>query len=152
MSDETFSATLSLQDGYRYRVSFEQEGIPDLVVDEPPPLGEGTGPNAARLLAAAVGSCLSASLRYCFDRAQIEVLEMRTRVEGTLQRDERGRLRVGALRVRIEPRVGPEQTQRIGRCLDLFEDFCTVGQSVRRGIPLQVDVRPDVVESPLLLR
>lgn len=146
MSDEAFSATLSLQAGYRYLVSFDQEGLPDLVVDEPPPLGEGAGPNAARLLAAAVGSCMSASLRYCLDRAHIEVVDIRTRVEGTLQRDDRGRLRVGGLRVRIEPRVGLEQAQRIGRCLEIFEDFCTVGASVRKGIPLQVDVRPEVVE------
>lgn len=149
MSEEAFAVTLELEAGYRQLVDFGQPGVPDLVVDEPAPLGGGEGPAPGRLLAAAVGSCMSASLRYCFERAGIRVLGMRTRVEATPLRNERGRLRIGALHVRIEPRVARDQAQRIGRCLDLFEDFCTVGQSVAAGIPLRVDVRPEVEARPL---
>lgn len=51
--DHGFSLTLDLQDGYRFLVDFDQEGVPPLLIDEPEPLGEGTGPDAARVLAAA---------------------------------------------------------------------------------------------------
>ncbi len=48
-----FELSLTLEDGYRFTVEFGREGVPPLLLDEPPPLGEGSGPNAARILGAA---------------------------------------------------------------------------------------------------
>jgi hypothetical protein len=36
---ERFGLTLTLKDGYQMAVDFEQDGVADLLVDEPPPLG-----------------------------------------------------------------------------------------------------------------
>src|SRR5690606_35323380 len=124
-----FAVTLTWQHGYAFEVDFEKDGVPALLTDEPPPLGDGLGPNPARLLAAAVGNCMSASLRFCLERARVDVQGMRTRVEGTMVRNERGRLRVGSLHVSLEPRLDADELGRIGRCLEVFEDFCIVGQS-----------------------
>jgi organic hydroperoxide reductase OsmC/OhrA len=55
-------------------------------------------------------------------------------------RNERGRLRIGGLRVRLAPEVTAEQRERMGRCLDLFQDFCLVTESVRDGIAVDVEV------------
>jgi uncharacterized OsmC-like protein len=137
---EDFSITLEWKHGYEFSVDFGQEGVAPLLTDENPPLGEGAGPNPARLLAAAVGNCMSASLRYCFDRARVELLELSVRVEGTIVRNERGRFRVGSLHVRLEPTLAAEDLDRIGRCVEIFEDFCIVGQSVRQGIDISVEV------------
>lgn len=139
---EEFSIALEWKGGYEFSVDFEQEGVPALLTDEPPPLGGGWGPNPARLLAAAVGNCMGASLRHCLGRSRVELLDLRARVEGTLARNERGRLRIGGLRVRLEPTIAPGDVERVGRCLELFEEFCIVGQSVRQGIELSVDVAP----------
>lgn len=135
-----FTVDLSLRDGYAFTVDFAAREGPPLVVDEVPPLGEGNGPNPARLLAAAVGHCLSASLLFCLRKSRIEVANLRTTVEGTIVRNERGRLRIGGLRVRLAPELSEEQRERMGRCLDLFEDFCLVTESVREGIPVDVEV------------
>lgn len=137
---ERFEVALTLRDGYAFTVDFpEGEGAP-LVVDELPPLGEANGPNPSRLLAAAVGSCLSASLLYCLRKSRVEVSQLRTTVEGTIVRNDHGRLRIGGLRVRLTPEVTAEQRERMGRCLDLFQDFCTVTESIRQGIPVDVEV------------
>ena len=142
MEEQGFALEIALRQGYELGVDFGLDGVPDLVVDEPPPLGRGKGPNAARLLGAAVGSCMSASLLYCLRRARIDVPGLRATVRGTLERNERGRLRIAGLTVTIHPEIGPDDVQRTARCRELFEDFCVVGESVRRGIPVTVEVEP----------
>lgn len=140
MASDTFEVALTRETGYRFAV--ELDDGQEFVVDEFPPIGRGEGPNPARLLATAVGHCLSASLVYCLNRAKIEPLDVRTTVEGRLERNERGRLRIGGLRVRIEPVVPEEDLERMNRCLEVFEDYCVVTQSVRKGIPIEVVVEP----------
>ncbi|MDX1646209.1 MAG: OsmC family protein [Longimicrobiales bacterium] len=134
------------RDHFRFDVLFDDETWAPVVVDEPEPLGEGAGPNAARLLAAAVGNCLAASLLLCLDKSRIEVRDLRATVEGTMERNEKGRFRVAHLDVTLRPFVeGHESSPRFARCLDIFEDFCIVTQSVREGIDVQVTVDPEFV-------
>lgn len=137
---ERLYVELTLQEGYAFAVDFGRNGLPDLMLDEPSPLGADRGPNATRVLAAAIGNCLGASLLFCLRKSRIEVKELRTTVEASLVRNDRGRVRIGEIRVRLAPDVVPEQRERMGRCLELFEDFCIVTESVRRGIPVMVDV------------
>jgi len=139
-TSEQFSIALTLQDGYAFTVDFAEGEGPPLVVDELPPLGQARGPNPARLLAAAVGSCLGSSLLFCLRKSRIEVAQLRTTVEGSLVRNERGRLRIGGIRVRLAPELTLEQRARAGRCLELFQDFCMVTESVRDGIAVDVEV------------
>ena len=137
---ERFTLELALQDNYRFTVSFGTAAVPDLTVDELPPLGAAAGPNPVRLLATAVGHCLGASLLYCLKRARVTVADLRITVAGTLVRNARGRLRVGSIDVTLAPDVAEQDRERIGRCLGLFEDFCVVTESVRHGIPVTVAV------------
>jgi organic hydroperoxide reductase OsmC/OhrA len=146
---DRFALTLTLQQGYEFTVDFAQHGVPDLEMDEPPPLGVGHGPNATRLLGAAIGNCLSASLLFCLHRAKIDVQGLRTVVEGTLVRNEQGRMRIGEIRVKLAPDVTHEQRERMGRCLELFEDFCIVTESVRQGVKVEVEVEPATVAAAL---
>jgi uncharacterized OsmC-like protein len=50
-------------------------------------------------------------------------------------------LRIAGIEVEIDPRVADADKQRALRCLELFEDYCLVTQSVRQGIPIQVTVK-----------
>lgn len=149
---EDFTITLEWQRGYEFSANFGLEGVPPLLTDEGPPLGEGRGPTPVRLLAAAVGNCVSASLKFCLERSRIELLDLRARVIGTLARNERGRVRVAELRVHLEPTVAPGDAERMGRCLEIFEDFCIVGQSVRQGIDVRVEVGPQLGAAAALER
>ena len=144
---ERFSLTMDLDEDYRFLADFGQDGVAPLLIDEPPPIGAGAGPNASRLLAAAAANCLSASLIFCLRRARIQVHGLHTTVSGTLLRNDAGRLRIGSLEVTIAPVVDDGEQPRMRRCLDLFEDFCVVTQSVRSGIEVSVVVEP-VGETP----
>lgn len=138
--EQQFEVGLVLKDGYAFDVDFRQSGTNLLRVDEPPPLGAGSGPNPVRLLAAAVGNCMGASLLFCLQRSRTTVSDLRVDVSGTIERNERGRFRVTQMQVHLHPTVAAGGEHAFERCLGLFEDFCIVGQSVRQGIDLHVEV------------
>lgn len=142
VEDRPVEISMEMQEGYRFLVDFHQEGVPPLLMDEPPPLGEGAGPGASRVLAAAIANCLSASALFCLRKARIDVKGMRTTARASIVRNEKGRLRVGHVDVTIEPRVADDDRPRMQRCLELFEDFCVVTQSVRSGVEVRVEVAP----------
>lgn len=146
--DTTFGVTLTLQNNYQFAVDFERDGMPDLLVDETSPLGSNLGPNPTRLLAAAIGQCVGSSLLFCLRKSRIEVRQLRTRVAGSVTRNARGRLRLGPIQVTLEPDVAPEMIARMGRCIELFEDFCLVTESVREGLDVRVSVAAAEVEVP----
>lgn len=129
---------------YEFRVRFDKDHYPDLLMDEPPPLGKDTAPNAARILGAAVGNCLTASLLFCMRKARADLGALHTEVTVRLARNEQGRLRIAGVEVEIDPRHAPADQARLERCLGLFEDFCVVTQSVRQGIDVQVRVKKDL--------
>ncbi len=144
-TEGTAHVHLLLEDGYRFLTDFGP-GLPALVMDEPPPLGTAAGPSASATLGAAVANCLSASLLFCLRKAHLDVEGMATDVEVKFVRNERGRLRVGAVEVHISPRLAPGEEGRMGRCLELFEEYCVVTEAVRGGIEIDVTVSASASE------
>ena len=134
------SAHLEMESAYRFRVTFAP-GQPGLVTDEPAPLGDGRGPAPTAMLAAAVGNCLASSFLFCTRKARIEPRGLAVDVRLRMERVE-GRLRIAAMDVHKEPELDEADRARVGRCLELFESFCTVTESVRRGIPVNLLVKP----------
>ena len=139
---ETFQVNVEQSEDFQFLVNFNQQGVPELLTDELPPLGSGQGPNPARLLAAAVANCLAASLLFCVKKAHVEPHHVAAVVAGEMVRNERGRLRIKELRVRIEPVLDEADLPRISRCTEIFEDFCIVTESVRNGIDVLVELNP----------
>ncbi len=140
MSEKNIVTKLRLIDGYQFNVESDVEYIPNFLVDETKPDGEGSGPNPPRLLAAAVGHCMSSSLIYCLKKARISVRDIETTVKTSLFRNETGKLRIRSIDVQISLKVDEEDEPRVQRCLTLFEDYCTVTQSIRKGIEVNVQV------------
>ena len=75
MSDKQILVHLTQEKDYRFQVAFE-DGVPELTVDEPPPLGSATGPSPVQLLTAAVGSCLSDSLLFALRKFKQRALSL----------------------------------------------------------------------------
>ena len=140
---EAFAITIDQIQDYEFRVKFDRAQYPDLMLDEPPPVGRDTAPNASRLLAAAVGNCLSASLLFSARKVRAPIQDIHTTIRVWYARNEKGRLRIGKIRVEIAPRFEVADAAKIQRCLDLFEDYCVVTQSVRQGIEIAVAVASD---------
>ncbi len=136
-----FSISLDCIQDFEFRVKFDKELYQDLMIDEPPPVGNDRGPNPSRLLAAAVGGCLSASLLFSARKLRLNMSGLHADVKVQHERNEKGRLRIGSISVEIIPRIEEPDDQKLARCLELFEDFCVVTQSVRNGIDVSVAVK-----------
>jgi len=142
MSEEkTFRVEVEQEKDFVFKVDFGIEGVEDLIMDEPEPVGGGTGPNAERLIAAAIGNCLSASLLFCLRKSKVEVSGMQAKVEGVVARNEEGRWRIRELNVELTPETEGEGEKQLERCIGIFEQFCVASQSIRQGIPINVKVR-----------
>jgi len=141
MLSEPVLTKLLFLDGYKFHVEFDTEGVPSLLVDEMKPIGEGVGPNPIRLLSTAVGHCLSSSLLFCLSKAKVKVKKLETAVKTNIERNVEGYLRITSLDVEIQLEVNEEDKSRVPRCLDIFENYCTVTQSVRKGIEVKVKIQ-----------
>lgn len=139
MSEQPPSITLRQVRDYEFDIAFA-EGVAHVVSDEPPPLGRAAGPSPVHLLLAAVGSCMSSSLNFAFTKFKDDPGGITTTARAQIGRNEAGRLRV--LRIEVEIRLGAaaDRLAHLERVLAQFEDFCTVGASVRAGIPTDVSV------------
>lgn len=136
---ETVSVTITQKQDYQFLVDFG-EAMPNLLADEPPPLGKGEGPSPNHMLLAAVGNCLSASLLFSLQKFKQDGAGITASATCIVGRNESNRLRIQHIDVAI--RLGKDGTQvnHLDRVLGQFEDFCTVTQSVQSGIPVRITV------------
>jgi uncharacterized OsmC-like protein len=140
MTDERIHhVTLKLVEKCRFVAEFADVPGASVVFDEPPPLGDNRAPNAAEVLGAAVGNCLAASLTFCLRRSRIDVQDMAADVTTHVGRNERGRMWIRSIDVKLEPIIAAGMN--IDRCEALFEDFCLVTASVQQGIPVHVSLK-----------
>jgi uncharacterized OsmC-like protein len=138
---ETIQLTITQESDYAFRVAFDETSLSPLLVDESPPLGGGKGPDPARLLAAAIGNCLGASLLFALRKFKNAPGTIVARVRAEHARTEKGRLRIGKVAVEITLPEAAAEYMQIERILAQFEEFCTVTASVRAGVPVEVTVK-----------
>jgi uncharacterized OsmC-like protein len=131
--------------GFAFRTHFDKGQYGDLLMDEPPPIGEDSAPNPVRVLAAAVGNCMCASLLFCARKAGSKVDSIKAKVKTSLVRNEAGRLRIGKIDVELDPNFGIDEVALAARCTEAFQQFCIVTESVRDGIDVGVTVKSSAI-------
>lgn len=143
MSEVISEITISIQQqqDYQFIVTFDKASMPELHTDESAPLGTETGPTPTRMLAAAIGNCLAASMLFASKKAGVATHNIHADVKVQTVRNENRRLRIGKVEVTIDPGFAPEDLEKANKPRALFEDFCTVTQSVRQGFPVEVKVK-----------
>ena len=143
MSDVVNQFTISIDQvrDFEFRVQFDKPQYAAIHMDEGPPLGKDTAPSPARVLAAAIGNCLAASLLFCVRRNGLNPQNIHATVTTEIVRNEHRRLRVGKVEVEIDSGLDAAELEKVKACLPLFEDFCTVTAAVRDGIDVQVKVK-----------
>ena len=136
---ETISVTVTQKENYQLLVDFGA-AMPDLIADEPVPLGKGEGPAPTHMLAAAVANCLSASLLFSLKKFKQDAGGITTTATCVVDRNADNRLRVVQIDVAIQLGKDAADFEHLDRALGQFEGFCTVTQSVQAGIPVTIAV------------
>lgn len=139
MTEKMIRVDLSQRTDYLFDIKFA-DGMPVLTSDEPAPLGTGLGPSPLQLLCAAVGNCLSDSLLFAFRKFRQIPEPIQCAVTAEVGRNEDKRLRVLRMNAQIRMGVPASTLSQLDHVLGQFEEFCTVTQSVRQGIPILVEV------------
>ena len=139
MSDALTTIRLTQRQDYQFDTRFG-DTVPDLVADEPAPLGHGLGPSPVQLLCAAVGNCLSASLLFSMRKYKLAPEPLSCDVEAEVGRNAENRLRVLGMTARLTLGVPAASLAHLDRVLAQFESFCTVTESIRQGFPVTVQV------------
>lgn len=140
MSDHNIIVNLVQQRDYQFKIEFGGT-VPEILGDEPVPLGHGTGPSPVQLLAAAVGNCLSDSLLFALRKFKQSPEPLQCEVEAVVGRNSEGRVRVLSMSARLQLGVEAGTLAHLDRVLGQFEAYCTVTQSVGQGIPITIEVR-----------
>jgi uncharacterized OsmC-like protein len=139
MPGKTIRVELSQRNDYRFDIAFGND-VPLLTSDEPAPLGTGLGPSPVQMLCAAVGNCLSDSLLFAFRKFKQVPEPIQCVVTAEVGRNDDNRLRVLHMTAQIRMGVLSASLGQLSHVLEQFEEFCTVTQSVRQGIPITVEV------------
>ncbi len=139
MPAKTITVELRQRSKYQFDIEFS-EGLPQLMTDEPLPLGEGKGPTPVQLLAAAVGNCLSDALYFALTKFKQSPEPIHTVVHAEVGRNSEGSMRVLRMDAKLHLGVEAHQLEHLERVLSQFEEFCTVTQSVGQGIPIHTRV------------
>jgi uncharacterized OsmC-like protein len=137
MAGKPFEVKIKLLENYLFQIDFGEFG--NIITDEPEPLGDGEGPNPARMLAASVANCLAASLIFAIRKFKGAPGEVTATVTGETNRVD-DRWRIEQLKVSIQLGNQANDIPQLQRALEQFEDFCIVTQSVRAGINVNVEV------------
>ena len=139
MAEKKITVELRQRSNYQFDIEFN-EGIPQLMSDEPAPLGEGKGPSPVQMLAASVGNCLSDSLFFALAKFKQKPEPIHTTVNALVGRNAEGRMRVLHIEAMIHLGVEAGKLEHLDRALKQFQEFCTVTQSVGQGIPIHIRV------------
>ncbi len=140
--------TIQWIDDLKFKAEFDLPDVDELIMDEPVEIGgHGKGPNAERLISAAIGDCLCASLLFCLKKSGVTVKSMKAIVNATVERNDEDLLRLRKIDVKIQPIVGERKDiNKIERCQNIFEKYCIATESLKKGIEINVEVVPKVEE------
>ncbi len=139
MSSPVQTVHLTQVQDYQFEVDFGA-GKPRLRTDEPAPLGQGSGPSPVQMLATAVGDCLSASLLFALRKFKQDPAPIRCELQAESGRNAEGRLRVLRITATLTLGVPAASLEHLERVLGSFEAYCTVTQSVKGSIEIEVQV------------
>jgi uncharacterized OsmC-like protein len=144
------TVTVEWVDDLTFKLKFDNPKLPELFIDETHESAspEVVGPDPSRLLVSAIMGCLNASFAFCLKKARVPLKAMKAKGILTIKRNEAGFLRVSQIDVELMPEIEIQSgIPRMERCIETFHNYCTITESVRQGIPVNIKINKDKVKT-----
>jgi len=144
MSKElSYKAGISLVEEMTFKVDLGKMNVKDIFIDDTHHKEEEMqGPNPARLLGMAVMGCMSASFVFCLQKRNFTLDDLKAEADVVAWKNEKGLWRVKEINVDfVISSEDPQVLKRAEQCKKLFEEYCTITQSVIAGIPVNVNFK-----------
>jgi len=139
-----FSLAIHRYSDFQQIVDVRLPGVALLGVDEQPPLGRGWGPSPAHLLGSALGTCLGGTLLAVMRAVGADVLDLRTDVNGGIQRDTFGRPHVTSITVRLTPVLASRADLDLVPTPELLAQRSMIADALRSDLGLWIAITPEV--------
>ena len=141
MSNEYKSEVgISLEEELIFKCDLGQIKMQNLYIDERKIKTERIGPSPVKLLALSVLSCLAASFEFCLEKKNLTLSDLEGKAEITIARNKKKFWRVKRIDIEILPKIdNPEIRKRVDQCKQLFEQYCIISESLRKGIEINVN-------------
>lgn len=142
------SVSLEWRDELIFKLSFDNPSLSDILIDEKNKADspDAEGPAASKLLLSAVMGCLNASFLFCLQKSRVPFKSMKAKGIATIIRNEEGYLRIKQIDVELMPEIEIEKgIPRMENCFERFHNYCTITESVRNGIPVNVTINRELI-------
>ena len=131
---------IKLTENMIYKCDLGQINMDDLFIDETrKKRTDRIGPSPTKLLALSVLGCLAACFEFCLQKKGVTLSDLDGRAEVTFARNEKNFWRIKKINVEFLPKIdNPEMRKSVAQCKRLFEQYCIITESLRKGIEIDV--------------
>ena len=138
-----YKAGLSLVEELTFKADLGKMNVKDFFIDDTHHKEEEMiGPGPAHLLGMAILGCMSASLMFCLRKKECTLDDLNATANLIVKKNEEGMWRVKEINVEfIITTEDPDIQKRVELCKKNFEQYCTITQSVKAGIPVNVSFK-----------
>jgi len=134
---------IKLTENMIYKCDLGQINMDDLFIDETrKKRTDRIGPSPTKLLALSILGCLAACFEFCLQKKGFTLSDLDGRAEVTFARNEKNIWRIKKINVEFLPKIdNPEMRKSVAQCKRLFEQYCIITESLRKGIEIDVNLK-----------
>lgn len=92
------------------------------------------------LLGASIGNCLIGALLLCMSKKREKIEEIKAEVKISFKTTPEGYKRIDKIEVKMMTEGADTNSKNYKRCLEIFEQYATVNESVKAGIPITAEI------------
>lgn len=142
-SESRVKVSLKLQEKMLYRCNVGHVKMQDLYIDERnKKKTDKIGPSPVKLLALSVLACLSACFEFCLQKKGFTLSDLDGIAEVTFTRKDKEIWRIKKIDIELLPKIdNPEMHKSVAQCKRLFEQYCIISESLRKGMEINVNLK-----------
>jgi len=103
------------------------------------------GPSSVGYLLIGIGGCLGSTFAFCLKKKKVEFTSLEIILDGILKHNgPKLHLRLNRINCQINISLNHNQYNLLEECIQTFQKYCVVSESIINGIPLNVKIKKKI--------